>query len=188
MKIVSANELNENLNVYLEQAQAEQIIVELDNGARLQLSTYDTKPQKKGGISGMIAERPAPYHVSTPTHLFPFEQTVLDDLMEKLDSHDAPTRHQAFYNLIQMGETGTQSLVQHHDKLYAMLEDEQKEEPVMGIDNSATQETSKTAKRKLTANELRHSGLIGLWKDHDNGGFEDSTAYARYLREQAWKR
>ncbi len=188
MKIVSANELNENLKTYLEQAQTEQIIVELDNGTRLQLSTYDTKPKKKGGISGMIAERPALYHVSTPTHLFPVEQTVLDDLMKKLDSHDAPTRHQALYHLIQMGETGTQSLVKHHDKLYAMLEDEQKEEPASGISGSVVQETTKTAKRKLTANELRHSGLIGLWKDHDNDGFEDSTAYARYLREQAWKR
>ncbi len=35
----------------------------------------------------------------------------------------------------------------------------------------------------LTARQLLHSGLIGVWKDRDD--IEDSAAYARQLREQA---
>jgi len=38
----------------------------------------------------------------------------------------------------------------------------------------------------LTARQLLNSGLIGLWKDRTDIG--DSTAYARYLREQAQRR
>ncbi len=38
----------------------------------------------------------------------------------------------------------------------------------------------------LTANRLLHSGLIGIWKDRKD--IEDSTAYARQLREQAQRR
>lgn len=39
---------------------------------------------------------------------------------------------------------------------------------------------------RLTVRQLRQSGLIGLWKDRDD--IEDSTVYARRLREQAQKR
>lgn len=38
----------------------------------------------------------------------------------------------------------------------------------------------------LTASKLFYSGVIGLWKDHKN--IEDSTIYARQLREQAQNR
>jgi len=39
---------------------------------------------------------------------------------------------------------------------------------------------------RLTVRQLRQSGLIGLWKDRDD--IEDSTVYARRLREQAQRR
>jgi hypothetical protein len=39
---------------------------------------------------------------------------------------------------------------------------------------------------RLTAGQLRRSGLIGLWKDRTD--IEDSSAYARRLREQAQQR
>jgi hypothetical protein len=39
---------------------------------------------------------------------------------------------------------------------------------------------------RLTARQLRHSGLIGLWKDRED--IEDSAAYARQLRERAQRR
>jgi hypothetical protein len=38
----------------------------------------------------------------------------------------------------------------------------------------------------LTARRLRHSGLIGLWKDRKD--IEDSVSYARQLREKAQRR
>jgi len=38
----------------------------------------------------------------------------------------------------------------------------------------------------LTVRQLRQSGLIGLWKEPQD--IQDSTAYARRLREQAQKR
>jgi hypothetical protein len=38
----------------------------------------------------------------------------------------------------------------------------------------------------LTARQLLHSGLIGLWEDRKD--IEDSAAYARQLREQAQRR
>lgn len=39
---------------------------------------------------------------------------------------------------------------------------------------------------RLTAGQLRRSGLIGLWQDRMD--IEDSSAYARWLREQAQQR
>lgn len=39
---------------------------------------------------------------------------------------------------------------------------------------------------RLTARQLRHSGLIGLWKDRQD--IADSAIYARQLRGQAQKR
>ena len=38
----------------------------------------------------------------------------------------------------------------------------------------------------LTARQMIHSGLIGLWRDRED--IEDSRAYARQLREQAQRR
>jgi len=38
----------------------------------------------------------------------------------------------------------------------------------------------------LTAEQLLGSGLIGLWEDRDD--VDDSTTYARHLREQAQQR
>jgi len=38
----------------------------------------------------------------------------------------------------------------------------------------------------LTAHRLRHSELIGLWKDRTD--IEDSVSYARQLREKAQRR
>jgi hypothetical protein len=39
---------------------------------------------------------------------------------------------------------------------------------------------------RLTVRQLRESGLIGLWKDRTD--IEDSSTYARHLRELAQKR
>ncbi|WP_448539788.1 hypothetical protein [Roseiflexus sp.] len=39
---------------------------------------------------------------------------------------------------------------------------------------------------RLTVRQLRQSGLIGLWRDRSD--IEDSSAYARRLREQAQQR
>ena len=39
---------------------------------------------------------------------------------------------------------------------------------------------------RLTARQLLHSGLIGLWRDRDE--IQDSSAFARSLREQAQQR
>ena len=50
------------------------------------------------------------------------------------------------------------------------------------ISESSTQ----SKKRPLTASQILHSGLIGLWKDRED--IEDSSSYARQLREQAQKR
>ncbi len=38
----------------------------------------------------------------------------------------------------------------------------------------------------LTVGQLRRSGLIGLWQDHDD--IEDGSAHARQLREKAQQR
>lgn len=39
---------------------------------------------------------------------------------------------------------------------------------------------------RLTVGQLRRSGLIGLWQDRDD--IDDSSVYARKLREQAQAR
>ncbi len=43
-----------------------------------------------------------------------------------------------------------------------------------------------TPKPRMTIRQFRESGLIGMWKDRDD--MQDSAAYARQLREEAWKR
>ena len=47
-------------------------------------------------------------------------------------------------------------------------------------------EPSAMPRRYLTAQQLLHSGLIGLWKDRED--IKDSASYARQLREQAQRR
>ena len=42
------------------------------------------------------------------------------------------------------------------------------------------------SRSRLTVRQLRQSGIIGLWKDCTD--IQDSTTYARQLREQAQKR
>jgi hypothetical protein len=44
-------------------------------------------------------------------------------------------------------------------------------------------ERSTRRRSQLTVGQLRRSGLIGLWEDRDD--IEDSSVYARRLREQA---
>jgi len=48
------------------------------------------------------------------------------------------------------------------------------------------QPTRITPRSRLTVRQIRESGLIGLWKDRND--IEDSTTYARQLREEAQKR
>ena len=45
---------------------------------------------------------------------------------------------------------------------------------------------NRSEKRPLTASQILRSGLVGLWKDRED--IEDSSSYARQLREQAQKR
>lgn len=52
---------------------------------------------------------------------------------------------------------------------------------ILMVDSSA-----KPRPPRLTARELLHSELIGLWEDRSD--IEDSVAYARQLREQAQSR
>lgn len=49
-----------------------------------------------------------------------------------------------------------------------------------------SQPTGTVSKPRLTAQKLRQSGLIGMWKDRQD--IQDGSAYARQLREQAQKR
>ena len=49
-----------------------------------------------------------------------------------------------------------------------------------------SQPSASIPQSRLTARQLRQSGLIGLWKER--GDIQDSAAYARRLREQAQKR
>ena len=44
----------------------------------------------------------------------------------------------------------------------------------------------KSKRPRLTARQLLHSGLIGLWKERQD--IPDSASYARQLREQAQRR
>ena len=48
------------------------------------------------------------------------------------------------------------------------------------------QAPSPEPRRRLTVRQLKQSGIIGLWKDRTD--IEDSSAYARQLRDQAQKR
>jgi len=48
------------------------------------------------------------------------------------------------------------------------------------------QPTTSPPRTRLTVGHLRQSGLIGLWQDRDD--IDDSSVYARQLREQAQQR
>ncbi len=54
-------------------------------------------------------------------------------------------------------------------------------EMILLVDPSTTY-----SRPRLTARQLLHSELIGLWEDRSD--IEDSAAYARQLREQAQNR
>jgi len=45
---------------------------------------------------------------------------------------------------------------------------------------------AENASGKLTVGDIRRSGLLGMWKDRED--IEDSSLYARQLRETAQKR
>jgi len=45
---------------------------------------------------------------------------------------------------------------------------------------------TKRKRPRLTVGEFKKSGLIGMWKDRDD--IQDSSVYARQLREQAQHR
>ncbi len=49
-----------------------------------------------------------------------------------------------------------------------------------------TEPSEQPARPHLTARKLLQSGLVGLWEDRDD--IEDSSAYARQLRERAQRR
>lgn len=59
---------------------------------------------------------------------------------------------------------------------------------VILIRHTPSSETDKETRRTPggTAQDLLHSPLVGLWKDR--GDIEDSSSYARRLREQAQRR
>lgn len=46
--------------------------------------------------------------------------------------------------------------------------------------------SSSSGRPILTARQLVHSGLIGIWKDREE--MDDSTTYARRIREEAQNR
>lgn len=46
--------------------------------------------------------------------------------------------------------------------------------------------SEKSKRPRLTAQQLLHSGLIGLWKERQD--ITDSASYARQIREQAQRR
>ena len=46
--------------------------------------------------------------------------------------------------------------------------------------------TTPQPRARLTVGQLRRSGLIGLWQDRED--IDDSSVYARQLREQAQQR
>ena len=48
------------------------------------------------------------------------------------------------------------------------------------------QPTTPLPRARLTVGRLRQSGLIGMWEDRSD--MDDSSAYARQLREQAQRR
>ncbi len=48
------------------------------------------------------------------------------------------------------------------------------------------QQPVRRKRSQLTVGQFRKSGLIGLWKDRDD--IQDSSAYARQLRERAQSR
>ncbi|MCP3963118.1 MAG: hypothetical protein GY719_35205 [bacterium] len=46
--------------------------------------------------------------------------------------------------------------------------------------------TAESGRRRLTANDLLESGLVGMWQDRPEA--RDSAAFARQLREKAQRR
>ena len=101
MKIITANELQKHLKIYLREAQTEEIVITLDDGTIVGLSSLDADDladaeiERDPRFAQLIAERRSRYQQIGGVSLYQVRQSLIDELTEDLDHADPSVRQEA---------------------------------------------------------------------------------------------
>jgi hypothetical protein len=101
MKMITANELQKHLKMYLREAQSEEIVVTLDDGTLVGLSSLDADDLADADIerdprfAQLIAERRSQYQRAGGIPFDKVRQDLIDELTENLSHPDSAVRQEA---------------------------------------------------------------------------------------------
>lgn len=101
MKMITVNELQKHLKTYLREAQTEEIIITLEDGTLVGLSSVDQDDIADAEVEGdprfaqLIAERRSRYQQTGGVSLYHVRQGLVDELTEDLNDPDPRVRQEA---------------------------------------------------------------------------------------------
>jgi hypothetical protein len=101
MKIITTNEFQQHLKAYLREAQTEEIIITLDDGTLLELSSFDqddladAEIERDPRFTQLLAERRGHYEEQGGTPLSQVRQNLITELTADLDNADSAVRQEA---------------------------------------------------------------------------------------------
>jgi hypothetical protein len=101
MKMITVTELQKHLKRYLREAQTEEIVITLDDGTLVELSSFDeadlldAEIEQDPRFTQIIAERRGHYQQSGGVPLSQVRQSLVAELTEDLNHSDAVVRQEA---------------------------------------------------------------------------------------------
>jgi len=101
MKIITANELQKHLKTYLREAQTEEIVITLDDGTLVGLSSFDpddlvdAEIERDPRFAQLIAERRGHYQQAGGVPLGQVRNGLMAELTEDLNHSDSAVRQEA---------------------------------------------------------------------------------------------
>jgi hypothetical protein len=110
MKMITANELQKHLKKYLREAQSEEIVVTLDDGTLVGLSSLDVDDladaeiERDPRFAQLIAERRSRYQQTGGVSLDQVRQGLIHELTEDLSHPDPTVRQEATDLLATLGK------------------------------------------------------------------------------------
>jgi hypothetical protein len=111
MKMITAHELQKHLNRYLQEAQSEEIVITLDDGTLVGLSSLDADDladaeiERDPRFAQLIAERRSRYQQIGGVSLYHVRQGLIDELTEDLNHSDPSVRQEAADLLETLGKS-----------------------------------------------------------------------------------
>jgi hypothetical protein len=101
MKMITAQELQQHLNRYLREAQSEEIVITLDDGTLVALSSLDADDladaeiERDPRFAQLITERRSRYQQIGGVSLYHVRQDLIDELTQDLTNSDPSVRQEA---------------------------------------------------------------------------------------------